>query len=96
MTDDIWPSVEEVLIAHAEDDDGYCKNWDCYAHGDLGEIPEGWTHIGQIADVIRWLLRPRPAVMLSHYTVRDDGSTVQNLPANRHQRTNWTGPREVS
>lgn len=93
--DDTWPSVEEVLDAHREDDEGYCANWDCIAHGEA-DYPEGWTHTKQIADVIRWLLRPRPAIlMVALFTANDDGSTTQNLPVNRYQRTNWTGPRRV-
>lgn len=92
MTDDIWPSVEEVLLAHQEDDDGFCPNPDCpYAH--TGFV--GGDHISHLADVIRWLLRPRPLIVLPTFTVKSDGTQVQNLPLNEYQRTNWTGPRRM-
>lgn len=89
--DDTWPSVEEILLAHQEDDDGFCPNPDCA----FSDIHEG-SHVTHVADVIRWVTRPHARVLLAHYTVDKDGVTTQNLPANKHQRTNWTGPRKVA
>lgn len=90
--DETWPSVEEVLEAHREDDEGFCPNQDCA----FRDVYAGGDHIKHVADVIRWITRPHSRVLLSHYVVNRDGSTTQNLPANKHERTNWTGPRVVA
>jgi hypothetical protein len=92
--DETWPSVEEVLLAHEEDEDGFCPNPDC-PFSEVVMSPHHGEHVEHVADVVRWLLRPRPAILMTTFSVDSDGVTTQNLPVNKHQRTNWTGPREV-
>lgn len=85
-------TIEAILHAHAEDDDGFCFNSDC-AFNNI-DIHTG-DHISHIADVIRYALASRPRSFLPHITVGIDGSHTQNVPMDENQFTNWTGPRKM-